>query len=86
MYEIKYHREVLKDLGKVPNNIVERIGKIIKDLVNNPLPWGHKKLSGKLNAYRIRVGDYRIVYIIDSEENQIKIMRVRHRKEVYRGL
>jgi len=53
-------------------------------LANNPLPPGSKKLQDDL--FRIRVGDYRIVYQIESDQIVIIIVRVRHRREVYRGL
>ena len=86
MYKIEYHGQVFKDLDKIPNDVVEKIAKIIKQLSVNPFPWNYKKLSGKLNAYRIKVGDYRIIYIVIQGEKQIKIIRVRYRKDVYRDL
>ncbi|OIN96550.1 hypothetical protein AUJ66_05905 [Candidatus Desantisbacteria bacterium CG1_02_38_46] len=86
MYKIEYHKQVFKDLDKIPNDIVEKIAKVIKELLDNPFPWRHKKLSGKLNTYRVRVGEYRIIYIISQQENKIRIMRVRHRKDIYRHM
>lgn len=86
MYEIKYHREVFKDLDKVPDDIVKRVAGIIKELSSNPFPANCKKISGKLNAYRLKMGDYRVIYTVSHQENQIKIFRVRHRKDVYRNL
>jgi len=60
--------------------------KIIKQLValkENPLPKGVKKLQGR-EGYRMRVGDYRILYEIDETEKEIEVFSVAHRKEVYR--
>jgi mRNA interferase RelE/StbE len=86
MYRIEHHRQVFKDLDKIPDDITERIAKVIKEFARNPLPWGYKKLSGKLNAYRIRIGEYRVIYILNQRENSIRIMRIRHRQDVYRRL
>jgi mRNA interferase RelE/StbE len=83
MYEIEYHRQIFKDLDKIPGNFAEKIIKVIKELAGEPFPWGYKKISGKLNAYRVRVGDYRVIYIVSQQENKIRIIRVRHRKDVY---
>lgn len=86
MYRVEYHREVFKDLDKIPDDAAEKIVKDIRALIRNPFPWGYKKLSGRLNAYRVRAGDYRIIYTIIQQENKIRIMRIRHRKDVYRHL
>jgi len=86
MYLIEYLRQVFKDLDKISNDAVQKTVKVIKQLSQNPFPWGYKKLSGRLNAYRIRTGDYRIIYLVSRQENKIRIMRIRHRQEVYRDL
>ncbi len=86
MFRIEYHKQVFKDLDKIPDDSAKKIVEEIKELVRNPFPSGYKKLSGKLNAYRIRTGDYRIIYIVDLHGNKIRIMRARHRKDVYQNL
>ena len=86
MYQVLYEKNVLKDLDKIPNQDVERILVVFKILSSNPYPQGSKKLSGKLNLYRIRQGSYRIVYTVAHKEKEIKIILVRHRKEAYRYL
>jgi len=53
-------------------------------LAENPFPHGVGKLSGSEHAYRVRLGDYRIVYEVVTESKLIEIQRVRHRKDVYR--
>lgn len=86
MYQISYARSVQKDLDKIPNADAENIREAIKALAHNPMSFGYKKLSGKLGLYRIKEGDYRIVYAFSPEEKQIQITRVKHRKESYRHL
>ena len=86
MYQVLYEKNVLKDLDKIPNQEIERILVIFKTLSFNPYPQGSKKLSGKLNLYRIRQGSYRVVYTVAHKEKEIRIILVRHRKEAYRYL
>ena len=86
MYRISYARSVQKDLDKIPNADAENIREAIKALAQNPMPFGYKKLSGQLGLYRIKEGDYRIVYAFSPEAKQIQITRVKHRKESYRHL
>ena len=57
----------------------------IENLPSNPFPKNKfKKLKGTINSFRLRIGDYRIIYDVDETLMQIKVYRVRHRKEVYR--
>ena len=56
----------------------------IRTLAENPRPSGCRKLTGLKNDWRIRIGDYRVLYEIDEKAKVVKIMRVRHRREVYR--
>jgi len=86
MYKISYERRICKDLDKIPGADIERILAVFKDLPSNPLPSGSKKLFVKKSLYRIRQGNYRIVYTVDHREKEIKIILVRHRRESYRGL
>jgi len=86
MYQVLYEKRVLKDLDKIPNQDVERIFNAFKVLSANPYPQGSKKLSGKLNLYRVRQGNYRIVYSVVHKEKEIRIILVRRRKEAYRDL
>lgn len=86
MYQVLYEKNVLKDLDKIPNQDAERILFIFKALSSDPYPRGSKKLSGKLNLYRMRQGNYRIVYTVSHKEKEVRIVLVRHRKEAYRGL
>ncbi|MFL6276507.1 MAG: type II toxin-antitoxin system RelE family toxin [Blastocatellia bacterium] len=77
-------RAARRDLAALPKSVFKRADSKIRSLAHHPLPPGSKKLQG--NLFRIRVGDYRIVYQIESDQIVIVIVRVRHRREVYRGL
>jgi len=84
LFKIRFHKNVFKDLDNLPGNEVERIAEQIERLKTNPFPPGFKKLSGKDGIYRIRQGNYRVVYSVDQKEREIIIWAVRHRKDVYR--
>lgn len=82
-YSVLLKRSVLKDLDPIPardrRRIVERIG----SLADDPRPAGCEKLSA-LERYRVRVGDYRIVYSIEDVQFVVWVVRVGHRRDVYR--
>ena len=84
MYEVYLERHAELDLKALPSEIFQRILPHIKGLANNPRPSGSKKLTGSKHDWRIRVGDYRVIYEISDKEKLIRVMAVRHRKEVYR--
>ena len=73
-----------KDLRRLPAGAADRIVEAVEHLSQNPFPHGVEKLSGSEHAYRIRLGDYRIVYEVVTESKLVEIQRVRHRKDVYR--
>lgn len=73
-----------KDLDRLPDQIARRIADRLQGLEQDPFPPNSKKLSGRNNTYRLRVGDYRVVYIVNTPLKQIFVTKVRHRKDVYR--
>lgn len=83
-YKIILKSSVEKDLKRIDRAQVPRILRAIEDLRSNPFPASSKKLVGSNFTYRIRVGDYRVVYIVNRPLGEIEIQRVGHRKEVYR--
>jgi mRNA interferase RelE/StbE len=85
-YDVAFKPSVEKDLKRVPKQVVARILERIEALAINPLPPGCAKLSGAERLYRIRVGQYRVVYGIDSEARVVTVHYVRHRREVYRRI
>ena len=73
-----------KDLRRIPREAVSRIVAAVAKLAEEPLPHGSEKLTGSERTYRIRVGDYRVVYELLRDAKIVEIQRVRHRKDVYR--
>jgi len=86
MYRILYEKRACKDLDKIPDSDVIKILKVFNELSINPIQINTKKLSGKSGLYRIRQGDYRVVYTINYQDREIRIILVRHRKDSYRNL
>jgi mRNA interferase RelE/StbE len=84
VYEVYLERAAENDLKHLPTTTFHRIIPYIKTLAENPRPSGCRKLTGSKNDWRIRVGDYRILYEIDEKAKAVRILRVRHRREVYR--
>lgn len=84
MYEVLLERAAEKDLKKLPRNYFDEIISKIKNLSAQPRPRDSKKLTGSQNDWRIRIGSYRVLYEIDEAHKQIKIMKIRHRKDAYR--
>ena len=84
MYQIFISNSAEKDLEKLPLVAMKRIESAIDNLAEIPRPLGCKKLKGtNENIWRIRVGDYRVIYSIEDKIQIIDIRRVRHRKDVY---
>ena len=83
-YEILMRQSVVKkDLARIPKADVRRIVEAIRSLRDGPRPPGARKLAGE-EKYRIRQGDYRIVYSIQDDVRSVWITRVGHRRDVYR--
>ena len=86
MFKIKYERRVEKDLKHLPKEVIKQVLNRIENLLaQNPLTGEKLEHQGR-TFYKYRVRNYRIVYTIDANQKQIGIYRIRHRKEVYRGL
>ena len=83
-FKIQWRASTKKDLRKLPPQEVARIIATIEDLAHDPLPHSTEKLTGSEHTYRIRVGDYRVVYEVFTQSRIVEIQRVRHRKDVYR--
>ena len=83
-YEIVFKRSVAKDLRKIPSKDLSRILKVIEQLADNPRPAGFEKLSSQ-ERYRIRQGDYRVLYEIKESRLILIIVKVGHRRDIYRN-
>jgi mRNA interferase RelE/StbE len=75
-----------KELKKLPKKDFEKVDEAILNLAGNPRPAGCKKLQGLIDIYRVRIGDYRIVYHIKDRLLIIEVIRIANRKEAYRKL
>ena len=75
---------VHRDLQALPGDVVRRVWQRIRSLAADPSPRGSVKLSGSDGLYRLRVGDYRIVYGWNPASREVVVHAVRHRREVYR--
>lgn len=83
-FEIQWRASTQKDLRKLPQQEVARIVAAVEQLAEEPRPHGSEKLTGSEHTYRIRIGDYRVVYEVLTERKIVEVQRVRHRKDVYR--
>ncbi len=85
-YKVVPKPSVEKDLRSLPKSTIVRVMKQIDGLANDPFPRQTVKLEGGEELYRIRVGDYRVIYGVDRAARLVTIHYVRHRREVYRKL
>lgn len=83
-YKITFARSARKELQRLPGDLAAKVLEKIEMLALNARPIGCKKLSGAEDLWRLRVGDYRVVYRIDDDKHTVDVAVVRHRREVYR--
>jgi len=82
-YKIKFSKGAVKDIRKLPKTTVERILYKVFSLATNPTPPGCRKIAGMENLWRVRVGNYRILYTVEDDILLIEIIKIGHRKDVY---
>lgn len=82
-YRIEIRPKVEKALKILPEHVVEAVRRVIDGLADDPRPPGAKRLSAR-EEWRIRVGDYRVLYLIEDERMIVVVVKVRHRSDVYR--
>ena len=85
-YSLFLKPSVEKDLGRLPKPLLGKIWQRIEALSNDPLPRQSTKLAGAEHLYRLRVGDYRVIYTIDHQAKHVIVHYVRHRRDAYRSL
>jgi mRNA interferase RelE/StbE len=85
-YDIGFKPSVQKDLRALSKDILPRILARIEGLRQNPIGSQVAKLSGAEHLYRLRVGDYHVVFAVDKASKRVIVQHVRHRREVYRGM
>jgi mRNA interferase RelE/StbE len=84
MYRVLLERSAERDLGRLSSKVHDRVIAALQELAANPRPPGCRKLLGSKNDWRIRVGDYRVIYEFADSVREVRVNRVRHRREVYR--
>jgi mRNA interferase RelE/StbE len=82
-YAVLLKRSAEKELNCLPKKTHDAVVEHLRSLTGNPRPPGVKKLHGR-EAYRVRIGDYRVLYTIDDGEKIVEVVSVAHRREVYR--
>jgi mRNA interferase RelE/StbE len=81
-YTVEVKPSARKELEALPDNVPSRVVHKIESLGDNPRPAGCKKLKGYKDQWRIRVGDWRVVYIVDDAAKLVSVTRIAHRREV----
>lgn len=82
LYSIKWKRSAQKELNKLDKKVLLKILELVEGLAQNPYPLGNKKLKGTEFTYRIRVGDYRVIYSVFSSILTIEVIKIGHRQSV----
>jgi len=84
MYSLEFKVVVLKDFNQIPVNEKNKLLNKIQQLKSDPRPIGCRKLTGRDLDYRIRYGNYRVIYQIIEKEKKLIIIHVGHRKDIYK--
>jgi len=82
-YKLVFTRRAERDVGKLDPKIKDRIGKTLPRFTEDPIQHAEKLADSRLGSFRFRIGDYRVVFDIEGDE--IVVLRVGHRREIYRG-
>lgn len=83
-YQVLLAKSATRELQRLPSKTQDRIIEALEDLEQNPRPQGCKKLAGSSHLWRIRSGDYRILYEIDDNKRIVDVNAIRHRSDAYR--
>jgi len=85
-FKILWKKSTERDIREIDPNQVPRLIEVIESLAQDPYPRQCHKLRGAEKLYRIRIGDYRVIYEVNTEEKTIIIYYIRHRREAYKEL
>lgn len=85
-YKIEWKHSAKKELKRMPKATISKILTAVESLSENPFPRGIRKIIGTENIFRMRIGDYRIVYFVESNKLIIQIIKVGHRRDIYKKL
>ena len=84
-YVVIFSPIAAKAIDRLPAQVVSRIRKAVDALAIDPRPRGCKKLTGKGDKYRLRVGDYRVVYSVEDDQLIVLVIDLGHRRDIYKG-
>jgi mRNA interferase RelE/StbE len=84
VYAVRFHRSAIRDLERLDVRMRRRVGRAIDGLASDPRPDGAVKLRGTSDLWRLRVGEFRVVYQVRDDVLVVLVIRVRHRREAYR--
>ncbi|MFH0844670.1 MAG: type II toxin-antitoxin system RelE/ParE family toxin [Pseudomonadota bacterium] len=85
-YKVEWKQSAARELRKLEKETISAVVKAVEALSEEPYPAGSRKLKGSVHSYRIRVGDYRVIYSMRESELTVEIIRVGHRRDIYRRL
>ncbi len=83
-YQVLIERRALKELSKLPPKFLSRVQSAIDSLRSQPRPRNARKLAGSRDQWRVRAGDYRVLYEINDRLHEVRVYAVGHRREIYR--
>jgi mRNA interferase RelE/StbE len=83
---VKFGSAAIRDLKGVPKDVLGEVTAAINALADQPRPQGVEKIEGSDSGYRIRCGDYRVLYQIFDDDSEVLVVRARHRREVYKHI
>ncbi|MCX9010057.1 MAG: type II toxin-antitoxin system RelE/ParE family toxin [Candidatus Methanoperedens sp.] len=86
-YTVLIHKKIIKSIKNLPKSHLEKFESLIETLKINPYPWKDfdlRKIEGTENTYRVRFGDYRVVYYVDREQKTVHVLKIDIRRKVYK--
>jgi len=86
LFNIEWKHSARKELKKLPKTMIAKVIGSVEELAKNPFPNGSRKIIGAEHTYRIRIGEYRILYSVESGKLVIVVLRIGHRKDIYKNL
>jgi mRNA interferase RelE/StbE len=85
-YKVEISPSAKRQLATLPRKIQKQLSRRIDSLAINPKPSGIKRLQGNKELFRIRAGDYRVIYTVEDQRLTVLVIKIGHRREIYRGM
>ena len=83
-YKVEVKRTAAKELADLNPDLAKKILSALEELASKPMPRQSKKLTASRNSYRLRIGDYRVLYQVDKRSKKVVVFAVGHRREIYK--